>query len=98
MEWVENPSVKVSAWSLGLQDSKCSARAQQNGKKSHASTGLLVEPCLYARLLIMFLKTLNKINKKKKRKMAEHARLNKLTDFLTKGNLTDLWFSKVIPL
>lgn len=30
--------------------------------------------------------------------MAEHARLNKLTDFLIKGNLTDLWFSKVIPL
>lgn len=34
---------------------------------------------------------------KNQRNMSEHARLSKFTDFLTKSNLTDLWFSKVKP-
>lgn len=56
VDWVQNHGMKVSAWHLGLWNDECSTHPQKKGKKSEASTGLLVEPGLSARLLNMFLK------------------------------------------
>lgn len=69
MEWVQNHSMKVPACYLGLWNSECSTQTQQNEKKIDASTGLLVKPRLYARLLNMLLKKdLKKLFKKKRKK------------------------------